>query len=450
MSELEAIKDFKGSMTIDTEGNILTSEGVLKSESKDFASTILSMLQDVNYITTTNKQDFKRLSNHKFETNYYYTYFFLIKYNILMQSFKRLSSSSALLTTIKSGSNSNSNRLQATATTYINNKNYYNYNKSSSSFSSASTITTYPLINSFIRQYSSSSSSSSFTKMDKLKFAGLQLLVGDSKKENIENAYKAIKEASSNGAQLICLPECFNCPYSTAVFKEYSEIVDANNLGDTTTMLSHAAKEFGVWIIGGSIPERSAQGDLDNIYNTCTVFNPSGELVATHRKVHLFDINVPGRIKFCESDSLTRGDTPTVIDVNGVKIGIGICYDVRFPELALLYGQRGCSMLVYPGAFNMTTGPAHWELLMRSRAVDNQMFVSMVSPARNPKSSYSAWGHSSVVNPWGEVISTTEHDPSIIYADIDFAKVKEMRDSIPVYKQKRTDIYNVQDLLLLK
>jgi len=117
----------------------------------------------------------------------------------------------------------------------------------------------------------------------------------------------------------------------------------------------------------------------------------------------LFDIDVPGKITFKESDTLSPGDNLTIIDSPWGKIGVGICYDIRFPELAMLMREKGVGLMVYPGAFNTTTGPLHWELLQRARAVDNQVFVATASPARNPDSSYQAWGHSSLISPWGEV-----------------------------------------------
>jgi omega-amidase len=309
-------------------------------------------------------------------------------------------------------------RIQTSATTF--HSSCYNYQKH------------YNLLNINSRRMSSSTN-------NKFKFAGCQLMVGEDKKANIENARKAIEEAASKGANVIALPECFDCPYSNACFPTYAESAPG---GDASHMLSEAAKKHKVYIIGGSIPER----DGEKVYNTCLIYGPDGNLLGKHRKVHLFDIDVPGKITFKESDTLTRGDSLTVIDTEYCKIGVGICYDMRFPELALLYAKRGAKFLVYPGAFNMTTGPAHWELLQRSRALDNQLYVAAVSPARNPQSSYTAWGHSTVVSPWGEIVATTEHNPDIIYADIDLGKVDEMRTNIPVYQQKRTDIYEVKDL----
>jgi len=271
------------------------------------------------------------------------------------------------------------------------------------------------------------------------KFAACQLTVGEDKKENILNARRVIDEAASNGAKIVALPECFDCPYSTACFPIYAEETPG---GEASQMLADAAKANKIYLIGGSIPEREGE----KVYNTSQIFGPDGKLLGKHRKIHLFDIDVPGKLKFTESETLSAGHSFTIIETEYCKIGVAICYDIRFPELAMLYAKEGAKFLIYPGAFNMVTGPAHWELLQRARAVDNQLYVATVSPARNPASTYQAWGHSSVINPWGEVIATTDHQASIIYADIDLSKVDEMRSSIPVYKQKRHDLYSLQKL----
>ena len=140
-----------------------------------------------------------------------------------------------------------------------------------------------------------------------------------------------------------------------------------------------------VYLIGGSIPE-TAGGQL---FNTATVWCPEGNLLATHRKIHLFDIDIPGRMTFKESDALSPGSSFTSFSTPWCEVGLGICYDIRFAQLAqVLAGERGCQLLVYPGAFNMTTGPAHWELLARARALDNQLYVATPSPARDEEASY--------------------------------------------------------------
>ena len=143
-----------------------------------------------------------------------------------------------------------------------------------------------------------------------------------------------------------------------------------------------------MWIVGGSVPERVVsveEGKEDDIFNTCLCINPEGTIVGKHRKVHLFDINVPGGITFFESDTLSAGNTLTAFDVGEPlgMVGVGICYDIRFPEYSLLLCQKHkCNVLIFPGAFNLTTGPAHWELLQKGRAVDNQCYVMTAAPAR--------------------------------------------------------------------
>jgi predicted amidohydrolase len=192
---------------------------------------------------------------------------------------------------------------------------------------------------------------------------------------NIHEAQRVIEKAAENGANLVVLPEIWNSPYKTSAFRKNAEMVPE---GPSSTALSQAAKSSAVWLVGGSIPEISE----GNVYNTCAIYNPDGELVAKHRKVHLFDIDIPGKIQFRESDTLTAGNDITVFDSPWGKVGVGICYDMRFQEMAAVMRQRGAQILVYPGAFNLTTGPLHWELLQRGRANDTQSFVLTASPAR--------------------------------------------------------------------
>ncbi|KAH9805124.1 Omega-amidase [Citrus sinensis] len=226
-----------------------------------------------------------------------------------------------------------------------------------------------------------------------------QLSVTADKERNIAHARRAIEEAAEKGAKLIILPEIWNSPYSNDSFPVYAEDIDAGgDASPSTAMLSEVARLLKITIVGGSIPERSG----DRLYNTCCVFGSDGKLIAKHRKIHLFDIDIPGKITFIESKSLTAGETPTIVDTDVGRIGIGICYDIRFQELAMIYGARGAHLICYPGAFNMTTGPLHWELLQRARATDNQLYVATCSPARDEGAGYVAWGHSTLVGPVSE------------------------------------------------
>lgn len=276
------------------------------------------------------------------------------------------------------------------------------------------------------------------------KLGLIQLAAGPDKQKNLSHARDKILEAAKAGAQVIVLPECFNSPYGCQYFPDYAEPIEPSpptkEQSPSWHMLSSTAKETNTYVVGASIPELSS--DKKTYYNTAFVFNPKGELLATHRKTHLFDIDIPGKIKFIESDVLSPGNKVTIVDLPDYgKIGLAICYDVRFPELAMIAARKGAFMLVYPGAFNTTTGPMHWTLQARARAMDNQVFVAMCSPARDTTSTYHAYGHSMVVDPNAEVISELEAQEDIAYADIDGAKINETRKGIPLYTQRRFDVY---------
>lgn len=274
--------------------------------------------------------------------------------------------------------------------------------------------------------------------LNSLRIALIQMKVSDDKAANVRKAVQQIHEAKSKGSSLVVLPECFNCPYGTKYFPKFAEPVPN---GETCKALCEAAKSSEVYLVGGSIPEVEA----GKFYNTSTVWDPQGKLVAKHRKVHLFDIEIPGGITFRESDVLSPGNEFTVFSTNKCKVGLGICYDIRFPEMTRLYRKAGVDMLIYPGAFNMTTGPMHWELLMRARANDEHVFVAAVSPAQDLKADYVAWGHSMVVDPWGKVIKQAEFQEETVIADLDLSEVHGVRQKIPCFKQRRTDLYDTLD-----
>lgn len=273
--------------------------------------------------------------------------------------------------------------------------------------------------------------------MTKIKLALCQMNVIDNKDENIKNAAFMIEESKSNNVDFIVLPEMFNCPYSNDKFIEYAE-EEKDSI--TLNKISSLAEKNNVYILAGSIPER----ENGKLYNTSYLFDRQGDIIAKHRKMHLFDIDVKGKITFKESDVLTAGDNVTTADTEFGKIGIGICYDVRFPELARLMVENGALILFYPGAFNMTTGPAHWELLFRSRALDNQVYCVGVAPALNEDASYHSFGHSIVANPWGEIIAEADEKENLIISEIDLSEIKRIREELPLLKNKREDLYEVK------
>ncbi|KAJ3695565.1 hypothetical protein LUZ60_000942 [Juncus effusus] len=272
----------------------------------------------------------------------------------------------------------------------------------------------------------------------KFKIALCQMLVSPDKDSNITKARSMIELSAQKGAKLVVLPEMWCCPYSMKSMRNYAEDIEAQS-APSISMLSEAASFHKITIIGGSIPEKFN----DKLFNTCCVFGPDGKLKAKHRKLHLFDIY--GDIAFKESDTFTHGDAPTIVDTDVGRIGIGICHDIRFPELAMLYRSRGVNMICYPGAFNMSTGALLWELMQRSRAVDNQLFVATCSPARdlNTKSDYITWGHSSFVGPFGEIVATTGHEEGIVIGEIDYNDIQTRRENLPLESQRRGDIYQL-------
>lgn len=286
-----------------------------------------------------------------------------------------------------------------------------------------------------------------------LKLALIQLSAGADKPANLAAARSKVLAAARAGAKLVVLPECFNSPYGTKHFPKYAEELHPLEIGGSPgkggpseavspsySVLSEVAKEGKVTLVGGSIPEYvKAEGKW---YNTSLTFGEGGELLARHRKVHLFDIDIPGKISFHESEVLSPGNKVTVVDVSGYgKLGIAICYDIRFPELALIAARKGAFALIYPGAFNLTTGERHWELLARARAVDNQCYVALCSPARDMQADYHAWGHSMVVDPDAGIVGELDEKEGTLFVDLLPERLEEVRRNIPTYGQRRFDVY---------
>ena len=269
----------------------------------------------------------------------------------------------------------------------------------------------------------------------KLKIALCQLAVTANKAANVANAVQKITEAAKAGAGLVVLPECFNSPYGTQFFAEYAETIPS---GSTCQAMSACARDNKVFLVAGSIAEKASDG---NIYNTMTVFSPEGELVKTYRKMHLFRLNTE-TLKFDEGETLSPGNEFSMVDLShGVKAGLGICFDCRYPQMSSHYAANGTNLLIYPGAFNMVTGPVHWQLTARARAVDSQQYVLFCSPARDEKASYVAYGYSLIVDPWGKVLCEAGHGEETVYAEIDAEEVATTRIKLPILAGLREGVY---------
>lgn len=247
----------------------------------------------------------------------------------------------------------------------------------------------------------------------------IQMRVGEDKAANLLRAAELSKRAY--GADLIMLPEMFCCPYETRAFVENAEAYG----GEVTDALRDIAVKSGAIVIGGSMPEL----DGGRIFNTSFVFDKNGGLIAKHRKAHLFDVDIEGGQRFFESETLSKGDDATAFDTRFGRVGLAICFDIRF---SAYINDMHADVLAVPAAFNMTTGPMHWELLFRARAVDSQCFAFGCAPARTAGASYVSYAHSIAVDPWGRVISDAGEDETVLGIDADLSLISAVRRQIPI------------------
>ncbi|MFZ5898220.1 MAG: carbon-nitrogen hydrolase family protein [Bacillota bacterium] len=263
-----------------------------------------------------------------------------------------------------------------------------------------------------------------------------QLRVTEKKADNLEHAREMLLASAREGCRLAVLPEMFNCPYDHRFFRSFSETFPG---GPTFDMLRQTARETGMVVVGGTLPEL----DQGLLYNTCFVFGPDGELLGRYRKAHLFDVELE-TITFKESHTFNAGNELGLIETPLGLIGVAICFDIRFPAFTRALILKGARLLVLPAAFNTVTGPAHWELLLRARALDNQVFVIGASPARNEQATYLAYGHSMVVDPWGTVIVEASEQEALLTADLNLELIDKVRAELPVLHNRRKDLVDIK------
>lgn len=267
-----------------------------------------------------------------------------------------------------------------------------------------------------------------------MKLAIIQIKTEIDQDETLAKAERMVGEAAMNGAEIVVLPEMFNCPYARKYFRPYARLGHEK----TVSHMSRWARENRILLVGGSIPETEG----DKIYNTCFIFDENGEQIAKHRKVHLFDIDIPG-MRFSESATFTRGNEITVFDTKWGKMGAAVCFDIRFPEMFRAMAMRGARLIFLPAQFNTTTGPLHWDMLLRCRANDNQVFLAAASAARYEGFDYECWGHSTVTDPMGMIKAQCDEKEQILCCDIDLSEVDEARKRLPVFENLREDVYGV-------
>ena len=276
-------------------------------------------------------------------------------------------------------------------------------------------------------------------KMAKIKVAAIQMPTVTDKMQNVRTAEIYLEKIKDEKPDFVILPEMFCCPYQTQNFPVYAE----EEGGPVWQQLSEYANQYGIYLIGGSMPEKDAEG---KVYNTSYVFDRQGKQIGKHRKVHLFDIDVKGGQTFKESDTLTAGDHDTVFDTEFGKMGVMLCFDIRFPELARMMVNDGAKAIFVPAAFNMTTGPAHWELSFRTRALDNQIYMIGCAPMRDESAGYISWGHSIVTDPWGRVMEMLDEKEGILLTELDLDYEDQVREELPLLKSRRKDMYRLEKL----
>ena len=267
-----------------------------------------------------------------------------------------------------------------------------------------------------------------------MRVAAIQLTSTADRAWNLERAEKLIAGASREGARLIVLPEMFNVLGDAEVLRAGAEPLE----GPSLRWAGEQARRHGVWLVAGSIMERVA--GQERIFNTSCLFDPAGEQRAVYRKIHLFDCDVPGA-SYHESATVMPGREIVLTEADGVPLGLSICFDLRFPELFRILALRGARLIALPSAFMERTGRDHWEVLLRARAIENQVFVIAANQvgASTPKLRW--FGRSMIVDPWGVVLAQAPDRECSIVADLDFAEQDRMRAQLPSLANRRPEAY---------
>ncbi|MET3550288.1 carbon-nitrogen hydrolase family protein [Burkholderia sp. 567] len=261
------------------------------------------------------------------------------------------------------------------------------------------------------------------------RVAALQMVSTPDVARNLAEAGRLIAEAAGDGAQLVLLPEyfCFMGHRDTdklALAEPYRD-------GPIQQFLAQAAQRHGVWLIGGTLPLKAPEPD--RVLNTTLVFDPSGQEAARYDKIHLFNFE-KGDESFDEARTIRAGETVVTFDAPFGRVGLSVCYDLRFPELYRRMGD--CALIVVPSAFTYTTGRAHWEMLLRARAVENQCYVLAAAQGGKHENGRRTWGHSMLVDPWGEIVAVRDEGASVVTGELDPQRIADVRQSLPAWRHR--------------
>jgi deaminated glutathione amidase len=270
---------------------------------------------------------------------------------------------------------------------------------------------------------------------DTLRVACVQLCSSESKADNVERAGGLVARAAATGADLVVLPEKWNGIGGPDFLRANAETLDE---GETFAAMAEWAKRHGITLVGGSIAER--REGRDKLSNTCVVFDPAGDAVAVYRKIHMFDVEVGGHV-YRESEAEEPGEGSVVAEAEGWKLGLTLCYDIRFPELYRILALEGAEVVTVPAAFTLYTGKDHWELLLRARAVENQCYVVAANQWGTHADGKAAYGRSLVVDPWGTVLAQAPDEDCVISAELDRARMRQVRERLPSLANRRPSAY---------
>jgi nitrilase len=262
--------------------------------------------------------------------------------------------------------------------------------------------------------------------------AALQMVSTTSVERNVERALSLVAEAAALGAALVALPEYF-CLMGLSD-RDKLGVAETPGDGPLQLALSEAARRHGLWLIGGTLPLRAPVPG--RVMNACCVYKPDGRLAARYDKMHLFRYD-NGRERYDEGEVLLAGDIPVAFDAGTLRVGLGVCYDLRFPELFRALSQPPLDLIAAPAAFTHTTGRAHWELLLRARAVENQCYVLAPAQGGLHENGRRTFGHSMVVDPWGEVLAMREEGEGVVLAELDRARIQAVRAQLPALSHRR-------------
>lgn len=267
---------------------------------------------------------------------------------------------------------------------------------------------------------------------DALRVACVQLTAGPDKAACLEKADVLVERAAAAGARLVVLPEKWNGVGEADDLRALAEPLDG---GASVEAMADWARRYELWLVGGSITER--REGRERLSNTCCVFAPDGSLAAVYRKIHLFDVEVGGRV-YRESEAEEPGDEPVVVDAGGWPVGLSVCYDLRFPELYRVLALEGAELLTVPANFTVATGRDHWHVLLRARAIENQCYVLAAGQVGT------SYGHSVVVDPWGTVLADAPDEETVVLADLDRARLRRIRETLPSLANRQPDAYRIK------